>query len=56
MSASKVFQRDLDSDLASEVKGHVGRILRSLASCGRSEAKTVDPELAKKEAQQLYDV
>jgi hypothetical protein len=46
----------LDQDIADDVGSHLGRLLRSLASGGRSEANNVDAELAKSEADELYKV
>lgn len=48
--------RDLDADIASEVSGHLGRLLRSLASAGRCEESTkLDEHLAKAEALELFE-
>jgi hypothetical protein len=51
-----VFNNDLDKDIAHEEGGHLGRIFRSIASGNRSDSRNVDNDLAKKEAQELYDV
>jgi len=34
----------------------LGRIFRSIAAGGRSQSKTIDLQLAQKEAHDLYDV
>jgi hypothetical protein len=51
-----VFNKELDQDIAHEEGGVLGRIFRSLAAGGRSESRQVDQELAKKDAEGLYDV
>lgn len=42
--------------MAREEGGLLGRIFRSLTSGGRAENRAVDHNLAKQEAQALYDV
>jgi len=49
-----LYQRDLIKDIRSETSGDFRRILVSLASAGR-DVKPVDLELAKADAQALYD-
>jgi hypothetical protein len=51
-----VFDRDLVEDIQSEQSGDLGRLLVSLASGGRDNSQSVDIQLARKEAQELYDV
>ena len=51
-----MYNHDLDKDLASEEKGPLGRIFRSIAGAGRAENRAADHSLAQKEAQELYDV
>lgn len=51
-----MFNHDLDKDMAREEGGLLGRIFRSLTSGGRAENRAVDHNLAKQEAQALYDV
>ena len=56
-----VFDRDLDADLKKEGLGLLGRILRSITTGGREVSTAVsfsrtNKELAKQEAQELYDV
>jgi hypothetical protein len=51
-----VYNHDLDKDIAHEEGGPLGRIFRSIASGNRPENGAVDNNLAKKEAQELYDV
>ena len=51
-----MFDRDLVEDIKSEQSGDLGRLLVSLASGGRDNSQTVDIQLARKEAQELYDV
>ena len=51
-----MFKSDLDKDIGKEESGPLGRIYRSLVNAGRSTSKNVDLDLAKKEAQELYDV
>ncbi|CAF1076869.1 unnamed protein product [Brachionus calyciflorus] len=53
--AMKVFGKNLEKDIEGECNGNLGRILRSLASAGRSTSHKIDQSLAKKEAQELYD-
>ena len=53
-----MYNKDLDKVLADEEGGDLGRIFRSIAN-GRRPANTssgVDNDLAKKEAQELYNV
>jgi len=53
---TKMYERDLIKDIESETKGHLRRILVSMATANRDdEDKKVDIELAKKDAQELYD-
>ncbi|CAF1014249.1 unnamed protein product [Brachionus calyciflorus] len=52
---NSIYERNLEKDIESECKGYLGRLLRSLASAGRSDNYRVDLSLAKKEAQELYD-
>jgi hypothetical protein len=52
----KVFGRDLDKDIEKEEGGALGRIFRSLAQGVRPASNGIDQELAKREAQELYDV
>lgn len=49
-----IFDRDLEEDIKQEVSGNFGCVLKSLISAGRSENLSVDNELAKKEANELY--
>lgn len=51
-----MYQRDLEKDLEREEGGALGRIFRSLAQGVRPQSAIVDNALAKKEAQELYDV
>ena len=51
-----MYERDLEHDIASEDSSDFGRILRAIASGGRPENRGYDEALAKKEAQELYDV
>jgi hypothetical protein len=46
----------LDEDIRGEQGGPLGKIFRSIAGGGRSTESSIDNELAKKEAQALYDV
>jgi len=53
---SRMYDRDLIKDIRSETKGNLRNILVSMASGNReSEDTAVNTELAKKEAQELYD-
>ena len=52
----KVFDRDLAKDVEEEQGGDLGRVFRSLVSGNRDASVYVDSNLAKKEAQELYDV
>lgn len=52
----KVYQRELEADLKNEQGGDLGRIFRSIASGGRAENHGFEPDMVKKEAQNLYDV
>jgi annexin A7/11 len=51
----RLYNHDLEKDLANEEKGPLGKIFRSIASAGRAESRAVDQGLANKEAQELYD-
>lgn len=51
----RLFNHDLDKDMAKEEGGPLGRIFRSITSGGRAENRAADLNLAKKEAQELYD-
>lgn len=51
----RLFDRDLEKDIEKEESGHLGRILRSLASGGRERSQEMNMELAKSEAKELYD-
>jgi hypothetical protein len=50
-----VFNRDLDKDLDSDLSGDFCRVMRSLAAGNRDMSESVDYDLAKKEAINLYD-
>jgi hypothetical protein len=52
----RLFNNSLDKDLKNEESGPLGRIFRSIASGNRVNDSSVDQNLAKKEAQALYDV
>lgn len=54
-SYKRLFNSDLDKDIANEEGGALGRIFRSLASGGRSENGNFDLNQAQKDAQDLYD-
>lgn len=51
----RMYDRDLEHDIASEDSSDFGRILRAIASGGRPQNRGYDEALAKKEAQELYD-
>jgi len=56
-----VFDKDLDADLKKEGLGLLGRIFRSITTGGREVSTAIsfsraNKELAKQEAQELYDV
>jgi len=51
-----VFKSDLEHDIANEQNGDLGRLFRSLISATRPSSDSIDFDLAKKEAQELYDV
>ena len=52
-----MFDHDLVEDIKNEhLSTDLSRLLVSLASGGRDNNQTVDYQLAKKEAQELYDV
>jgi annexin A7/11 len=53
---NRLYNRDLDKDFSNEEGGHLGRIFRSIVQGGRPDSGYVDHELAKKEAQELYQV
>ena len=46
----------MEKEIKNEESGSLGRTFRSLASASRPCGDNVDHELAKQEAQQLYDV
>ena len=52
----RLFHSSLDKDLKGEEGGPLGRIFRSIASGNRASGNSVDQNLAKTEAQALYDV
>lgn len=51
----RLYNKDLDKDIKGEEGGPLGKIMRSVASGGRSGDKNANHEMAKKEAQELYD-
>jgi annexin A7/11 len=51
----RLYDRNLEEDLSSEQNGYLGRIFRSIATGNRPESSGYDEELAKSEAQELYD-
>ena len=61
LSFFPVFDKDLDADLRKEGLGLLGRIFRSITTGGREVSTAIsfsraNKELAKQEAQELYDV
>ena len=50
-----MFGHNLDDDIQSDLSGDLCRVMRSLVSGNRDANHTVDLNLAKKEAQELYD-
>jgi len=52
----KVFGKDMEKEIAGEQGGDLGRVFRSIASGNRDDSFDLDLALAKKEAQELYDV
>lgn len=50
-----MFGHNLDDDIQSDLSGDFRRVMRSLVSGNRDSNHTVDLNLAKDEAQQLYD-
>lgn len=52
----KVYQNDLENDLSNEERGDFGRLIRAIISAERPQSNDVNNDLAKKEAQELYDV
>ena len=52
----RLFHSSLDNDLKDEEGGPLGKIFRSIASGKRASGNLVDYNLAKTEAQALYDV
>ncbi len=51
-----MFNKNLEKEVADEQGGDLGRIFRSIASGNRDDTNSCDLVLAKKEAQELYDV
>jgi len=49
------FKSDLESDIAEEQSGDLGKLFRALATAARPASNNVDSQLAEKEAQELYD-
>ena len=52
---NKVFKRDLERDLEKKINRSLGCILKLIVSGSRSDSVHVDSNLAKKEAQKLYN-
>lgn len=52
----QVFNSNLEDDLKDEGEGALGKLYRSIVSGDRPTGIPVDLEIAKKEAQELYDV
>jgi len=52
---NKMYGRDLDKDIEKDTSGNFGRIMRSVVQAERPGADAFDIDLAKKEAQELYD-
>lgn len=52
---TKVYNKELDTLLKSELSGDLSRILRSIASGGRAENHGFDQDTVKKEANELYE-
>lgn len=46
----------MESDIAEEQSGDLGKLFRALATAARPASNNVDSQLAEKEAQELYDV
>ena len=46
----------MENDLRHEERGDLGHLFRSVISAERPSTNSVDNDLAKKEAQELYDV
>ncbi|CAF0932991.1 unnamed protein product [Brachionus calyciflorus] len=52
----RLFDKNLEEDVANDLSGDLGKIYRSIVSGGREDSrKQVDNDKAKKEAQELYD-
>jgi hypothetical protein len=51
-----VYNKTLSEEVSGEEGGDFGKILRSISTGNRDDSHHVDPDLAKKEAQELYDV
>lgn len=51
----RLFNKDMDKEVAGEQGGDLGRVFRSLATGNRDGSGNVDLGVAKKEAQELYD-
>jgi hypothetical protein len=49
------FNRDLEKDVVGDTSGHFGKLLVSLLQANRDDSTSVDKDLAKTEAQSLYD-
>jgi hypothetical protein len=52
----KVYNKDLESDIAHEAFGNLGKLFRTLASGSRPISGDVDHRLADQEAKKLFDV
>lgn len=52
---SRLFNKELEKEVAEDVSGSFGRLMRSIVSAGRADEYAVDQDLARKEAQELYD-
>jgi hypothetical protein len=50
------FRRNLEKDIATEVSGDFGRLMRSVVTASRDENKELDSKLAESDAQKLIAV
>lgn len=50
-----MYKKDLGKELAGEQGGDFGRVLQAIATGNREENYDVDADLAKKEAEELYE-
>ena len=51
-----MYGRDVENDIADDVSGNFGKLMRSIASGGRDTNRYIYQDSVRKQAQDLYDV